>query len=173
VLGGRGTKNNLIASPVIYNDRVYMGVGQDPEHGEGVGHLYALDATLQGDVTDKAVIWHFGDGDFNRTISTVAIHDGLLYASDLSGFLYCLDVETGKHYWTYDSFAAVWGSPLVADGKIYLGDEDGDVAVLKTGKTKEVISETNLGASIYTTPVAKNGVLFIASRTTLFALANQ
>jgi outer membrane protein assembly factor BamB len=173
VLGGRGTKNNLIASPVIYNDRVYIGVGQDPEHGEGVGHLYALDATLQGDVTDKAVIWHFGDGDFNRTISTVAIHDGLLYASDLSGFLYCLDVETGKHYWTYDSFAAVWGSPLVADGKIYLGDEDGDVAVLKTGKTKEVLYETNLGASIYTTPVAKNGVLFIASRTTLFALENK
>ena len=172
-LGGRGSRNNLIASPVIYNDRVYMGVGQDPEHGEGVGHLWAIDATMEGDVTGKAVVWHFGDADFNRTISTVAIHEGLLYASDLSGFLHCLDVDTGKLYWTYDSFAAVWGSPLVADGKIYLGDEDGDVVVLKAGKTLKVIYETNLGASIYTTPVAKNGVLFIASRTTLFALGKQ
>jgi len=172
-LGGRGSRNNLIASPVIYNDRVYMGVGQDPEHGEGVGHLWAIDATMEGDVTGKAVVWHFGDADFNRTISTVAIHEGLLYASDLSGFLHCLNVDTGEHYWTYDSFAAVWGSPLVADGKIYLADEDGDVVVLKTGKTLKVIYETNLGAAIYTTPVAKNGVLYIASRTTLFALGNQ
>lgn len=170
MLGGRGTRNNLMASPVIYQERVYIGVGQDPEHGEGVGHLWAIDATMEGDVTDRAVVWHVGDDNFNRTISTVAIQDGLLYAADLSGFLYCVDVETGKLHWTYDTLAAVWGSPLVADGKVYLGDEDGDIVVLKTGTSKQPIYETNMGASIYTTPAAKNGVLYIASRTTLFAL---
>ena len=56
----------------------------------------------------------------------MAIDDGLLYAADLSGFLYCLNVDTGELYWTYDSFAAVWGSPFVADGKVYMSDEDGD-----------------------------------------------
>jgi len=170
MLGGRGTRNNLIASPVIHQNKIYIGVGQDPEHGEGVGHLWAIDATLEGDVTDRAVVWHFGDDNFNRTISTVAIKDGLLYAADLSGFLYCLDVETGKLHWKHDTFAAVWGSPLVADGKIYLGDEDGDVVVLKTGSSKQPIYETNMGASIYTTPVAQNGALYVVSRTTLFAL---
>ena len=44
-LGGRGTRNKLIATPVIYNDRVYIAMGQDPEHGEGPGHMYAVDAT--------------------------------------------------------------------------------------------------------------------------------
>ena len=63
-----------------------------------------------------------------------------------------------KHHWTYDALAAVWGSPLVADGKIYLGDEDGDIAVLRAGKKKELIHEVNMGASVYTTPVAKKGV---------------
>lgn len=172
-LGGRGTRNNLVSTPVVYNNKVFIGVGQDPEHGEGVGHLYAIDATLEGDVTDKAVIWHFGDDDFNRTISTVAIDNGLLYAADLSGFLYCLNVDTGELYWTYDSFAAVWGSPFVADGKVYMSDEDGDVAVLKQGKRLEVINEIPMDSAVYTTPIAKNGILYIQSRTTLFALEKK
>lgn len=172
-LGGSGTKNNLIAAPVVYNDRVYIGVGQDPEHGEGQGHLYAIDASLTGDITEKGKVWHLGWEEFNRTISTVAIKDGLLYVSDLSGFLYCIDVETGKKYWTYDTYAAIWGSPFVVDGKIYLGDEDGDVAVLKTGKEMELIGEMNMGSAVYTTPNAHDGILYIASRTRLFAIANK
>ena len=170
-IGGAGTRNNIIATPVIWDDKVYVGVGQDPEHGEGIGHLWAVDASLDGDVTGKAAVWHRGDEDFHRTISTVAIADGILYAADLSGFLYALDAKTGAHFWTYDSFAAVWGSPFVADGKVYLGDEDGDVVVLRAGKTKEVLFEVNMGSSVYTTPVAKDGVLYINTRSKLFALA--
>ncbi len=172
-LGGRGTRNNIVATPVVYEDRVYIGVGQDPEHGEGKGHLWALDATGEGDITDSGVIWHVGGEDFNRTLSTVAIHEGLLYTADLSGFVYCLDARTGERYWTYDSFAAIWGSPLVADGKVYIGDEDGDVAVLKAGKTFKLIYEVNMGSSVYTSPVAKDGVLYIGSRNTLFAIATK
>jgi len=173
-LGGSGTKNNIIATPVIYKDRVYIGVGQDPEHGEAPGHFWVIDATGTGDVTKTGVVWHRGGKDFNRTMSTAAIADGIVYVADLSGFLYALDAETGEHYWTYDAFAAIWGSAFAADGKVYLGDEDGDVAVLKAGKGKdgeaELIAELNMGGAVYTTPVAKNGVLYIASRNRLFAL---
>jgi len=172
-IGGAATRNNIIASPVVYNNKVYIGVGEDPEHGEGIGHLYAIDATKEGDITESGKIWHVGDENFNRTLSTVAIQDGLLYASDLSGFLYCLDAETGKLYWKYEVFAAIWGSPFVADGKIYLGDEDGDVAILKTGKEKQLISEINMGASVYTTPTAKNSILYVATRENLYAIENK
>ena len=172
-LGGRGTRNAIIATPVIYNNKVYIGVGQDPEHGEGVGHLWAIDATGSGDVTTTSAVWHFGDKDYNRTISTVAIHDGLLYAADLSGFFYCLNADTGEHYWTYDTYAAIWGSPFVADGKVYIGDEDGDVAVFRTGKQMDLLYEVNMGSAVYTTPVANNKVLYIASRNTLFAIAEE
>ncbi len=180
-LGGQGSRNNIVSTPVVYKDRVYIGVGQDPEHGEGVGHFYAIDATKRGDISEGGAVWHISEGDFgdsdafHRTISTAAIADDIVYIADLSGFLYALDANSGEHFWTYDLFAAVWGSAYVADGKIYIGDEDGDVAVLKAGKGKdgeaELISEFNMGSSVYTTPVARDGVLYIMSRNTLFALA--
>lgn len=169
-LGGAGTRNNIISTPVIFDDKVYIAVGQDPEHGEAPGHFWVIDATMTGDVTDKAKVWHRGGEDFHRSISSVAIAEGIVYAADLSGFLYALDAKTGAHYWTYDTFAAVWSSPYVVDGKVYLGDEDGDVVVLKAGKKMEVLGEYNMGAAVYTTPVAHNGTLFVLSRKQLFAI---
>jgi outer membrane protein assembly factor BamB len=169
-LGARGTKNDIIASPVLFDDRVFIGVGQDPEHGEGVGNLWSIDATLSGDVTGKAEVWHRGGEDFRRTISTVAIKDGIVYAANLSGFLYALDVKTGQVLWQHDMFAAIWGSPFVADGKVYLGDEDGDVTVFKAGRTKQLLAEMNMGNAVYTTPFAKAGVLYVLSRNRLFAI---
>jgi outer membrane protein assembly factor BamB len=170
VLGGRGTANEIIATAVVWEDKVYVGVGQDPEHGEGVGNFWAIDATKDGDITGTGVVWHRGGTDFHRTISTVAIHDAIVYAADLSGFLYALDARTGQLYWTHDMLAAVWGSPFVADGRIYLGDEDGDVEVLKEGKTKQVLGSYNMGVSVYGTAVAKDGVLYVLGRNRLFAL---
>ncbi len=174
-LGGAGTRNNIISMAVIYDDKAYVGVGQDPEHGEAPGHFYALDPTLSGDVTDKAKIWSRDGEDFFRTISSAAIKDDVVYISDLSGFLYALNAQTGEHYWTYDVFAAIWGSAFVADGKVYLGDEDGDIVVLKEGKgsggeAEILVEDQNMGAAVYTTPVAHDGTLFVLSRNKLFAL---
>ncbi|MEZ6115745.1 MAG: hypothetical protein R3C28_04125 [Pirellulaceae bacterium] len=55
ILGGRGTRNNIIATPVIHEGKVFVAVGQDPEHGEGVGHLWCIDPNLRGDVSPTAV----------------------------------------------------------------------------------------------------------------------
>jgi len=171
VLGGRGTRNNIIATPVIYDNKVFLAVGQDPEHGEGPGHLYAIDATKRGDITESGRIWHLGGDDFNRSMSTVAIHDGLLYAADLSGYLYCLDVKTGQPLWKHDTYAAIWGSPYVVDGKVFLGDEEGQVTVLRAGRALEKLAVNELDDSVYTTPVAANGVLYVANRRMLYAIA--
>jgi outer membrane protein assembly factor BamB len=165
------TRNEIIATPVIYDNVVYIANGQDPEHGEGVGHAYAIDATKRGDITETGRIWHYDK--IRRSISTAAIHEGLLYYPDFSGFLHCLDLKTGEPYWVHDMFAAVWGSALVADGKVYLGDEDGDVVVLQAGKELEVIAEMNLGSSVYSTVVPANGAMFIASRNQLFKIAES
>ena len=167
---GRGDRNNIIATPVIFDDKVFVAVGQDPEHGEGIGHLWAIDATKTGDVTQTGVVWRHP---FRRTISTVAIHEGILYAVNFSGFFHALDVKTGKMLWEYDTLAAVWGSPYVVDGKVMLGDEDGDLTVMKTGRVKEVLSEVNFGNTIYSTPVVANGVLYIMTRSHLYAIAGK
>lgn len=168
---GRGTRSSIIATPVIHDNKVFLAIGQDPEHGDGPGHLYSIDATKRGDITESGRVWHVGGEDFHRTLSTVAIADGLLYASDLTGYLYCLDVKTGTRHWRFDTFASVWGSPSVVDGKVYLGTEDGEVVVLEHGKTMKKLAANDVQNAVYTAPVAANGVLYIASRRTLYAIA--
>lgn len=167
---GRGDRNNIIATPVFLDGIVYIAVGQDPEHGEGVGHFWAVDADGEGEITTSNVVWHHP---FRRTISTAAIHDGIVYVPNFSGFFHALDRETGKLLWEYDMLAAVWGSPYVVDGKVLLGDEDGDLTVLQTGTEMEVLSEIGFGNVIYSTPIAANGVLYIMTRSHLYAIAAE
>lgn len=161
------------ATPVFYKNRIYVAVGQDPEHGEGVGILTCIDATKSGDVTKGAKIWSYDQ--IHRSLSTVSIDPdtGLLFVGDFSGFVHCLDAETGKLYWTHDMKAHIWGSTLVADGKVYLGDEDGDLVVMAASKEKKIISTTNLGAAIYSTPIVANGVIYVHSQSHLFALYDE
>src|SRR5918995_1471301 len=163
------TRNEIISTPVIYDNKVYLANGQDPEHGEGVGHMYAIDGTKRGDITTTGMIWHYDK--IRRSISTPAIKDGIIYQPDFSGFLHAIDANTGKAYWTHDLFAAVWGSPILINGKLYLGDEDGDVVIIAEGKTKNVLGEINMGSSVYSTPVPANGVLYISNRNQLYALS--
>jgi outer membrane protein assembly factor BamB len=162
------TRNDGIATAVFAEGRIYMSVGQDPESGEGIGHMYCIDPAKRGDITESGRIWQYDK--IRRSISTVALADGLVYISDFSGFLHCIDAASGKPYWIYDMLAAVWGSPLAADGKVYLGDEDGDIAVLAAGKLLEKIAEVNMGNSVYGTPVPANGCLFIMTRSELFCI---
>lgn len=178
--------SEINGTPVFYKNRVYVATGQDPEHGEGVGNLTCIDATKMGDVTGSAKLWSYDK--IHRSISTVSIDPatGLLFVGDFSGFVHCFDAETGQLYWIYDMKAHMWGSTLVADGKVYVGDEDGDFTVLRAGKGKpkaaakageaandpEVISEVNFGAPIYSTPVVANGVLYVSTQTHLYALGD-
>src|SRR3954466_6817837 len=167
------------ATPVFYKNRIYVATGQDPEHGEGIGILTCIDATKTGDITKTGKIWSYDK--IHRSISTVSIdpNTGLLFVGDFSGFVHCLDSQTGKPYWVHDMKAHMWGSTLVADGKVYCGDEDGDLVVLAATKEKKILSKIsvdgreqdgpNLGAPVYGTPVIANGVVYIQSNTHLYA----
>ena len=163
------TRNEVVATPVIWENKVFIANGQDPEHGEGVGHLYGIDATKRGDISESGRLWHYDK--IRRSISTAAVYNGLLFYADFSGFLHCLDVNTGKPYWTHDLLSAVWSSSVVIDGKVYLGDEDGDVVVLEASKEKKLIASMNMGSSVYATAVPANGTLFIMNRNQLWALS--
>ncbi len=163
------TRNYGIATPVFTEGRVYMSVGQDPDAGIGNGHAYSIDPAKRGEITVTGKVWQY-DG-IGRSISTAAIADGLVYVSDLSGTLHCLDAETGKPYWTYDLRSPVWGSPLAADGKVYLGSADGDLAVFRAGREMRKPIINDMRDSVYSTPVPANGVLYVMTRSQLFAIA--
>ncbi len=167
-LGGTGDRNDFIGTPVIYDNKVYIGVGQDPEHSTGIANFYCISPTKKGDISkylegpkDKAgkptevanpnscEIWRYGwtesrkwaprDFKFGRTMSTAAIIDDIIYISELHGYLHCLDAKTGEMYWQYDTKASIWGSPYYADGKVFLATDSGDLWIFKHDKKPKKI----------------------------------
>lgn len=198
-LGGRGTRSDFIAAPVIVDDRVYIGTGQDPEHFEGVGHLWCIDPSkATADHKDISPVndnfdpkapanakagfaWHYGgrekdpkkagrDYVYGRTMSSCAVHDGLCYAAELAGYLHCLDAKTGQKHWSYDLKGAVWGSPYWVDGKVYVATEDGDVYIFQHGPGKPEPKKIEMEQPIRSTTVAANGVLYVMTESNLYAI---
>ena len=235
-LGGTGTKNDFIAAPVVVGDRLFIGVGQDPEHFTGVGHLWCLDLTRavkfgainrDHDVTpinnnfdpaatinnSSALAWHYGgdetrkwaprDFKFGRTMSTVAVVDGIVYAPELTGFVHCLNATTGEHYWEHDTKGEIWSAPYYVDGKVLVCTEQGDLFVYRHDKQPRRIDNLDFAAvnykaakakiqerrreveatylrmkfefdaSIRGTPSVADGVLYIATENTLYAFKKE
>ncbi|MCX5684924.1 MAG: PQQ-binding-like beta-propeller repeat protein [Planctomycetota bacterium] len=162
--------SEIIATPVFYKNRVYIAIGRDPEHGRGRGALWCIDATKTGDITESGKIWCYQGLD--RSLSTVSIADGLVYCSDVAGRLHCVDAETGKPYWVFESSSKVWGSTLVADGKVYMPTEKG-LWVFAAGKELKLLNKIILGAPAWPTPVAANGTLFVTSKNWMWAVEKR
>jgi outer membrane protein assembly factor BamB len=194
-LGGKGTKNDFVCTPVVYKNKLYIGVGQDPEHKKGVGHLWCIDITKKPTNKDKdlspfsdakdeapqfdpkdprnknsALVWHYGGADkddeergyrFGRTMSTCAVHEGLCFAADFDGFLYCFDAESGKLHWKHELGQDTWSSPTWIDGNIYIGNESGKMTIVKASKELKIVKEVTMRGKIRATPVAVNGVLYV------------
>jgi hypothetical protein len=234
-LMGKGTRNDCIATPVIYDGLVYIATGQDPDHGEGVGYLWCIDPMKKTDGSDvsptlafnasdpekpipykrvqavvesegdferpnpdSAVVWAYsevdrdGDGDIafeetmHRSIGTVSIREGILYIADFSGLFHCLDAKgdegKAKVHWVYDMLSASWSTPMIVEGKVYIGDEDGEVAIFRhSADPNEAMKEedgemvpyygtANMGGSVYSTPAVAGNVLYISNPTHLFAI---
>lgn len=159
--------SQIISTPVFYEGRVYVTIGQDPMHGRGRGLLHCIDASGTGDITQSGCVWTYDA--IERTISSVAIEDGLLYTADLPGRVHCLDLATGKPHWVYEMNGETWGTPLVADGKIFIGTKK-RFFVLATGKQPKKLASIDLGTPAYGTPVAADGMLFAASQRRLWAV---
>ena len=230
-LGGKGRKSDFIAMPVVYKERIYIGTGQDPEHFEGIGHFWCFaPGGKTGDISpelavaasdppkatpnpNSGVVWHYGgeeqrkfanrDYVFGRTLSTACIVDDVVYIPELAGYVHCLDANTGKKFWQFDAKSAIWGSCFYVDGKVYLGNEDGDFFVFRHDPKPETLDEVaesakeadeksakkrrlevhklvakrNLIAKIdvdepiRSTASAANGVLYIATEKSLYAIA--
>ncbi len=196
---GSQADNYFAGTPVVVGDRLYVGMGVEPHLAmravEPWSYFLCLDITKKGDVSLKsydakaavnersALIWAFGGPVkpqlmvarrvfFDSTMSTAAVHDGLVYIPEHNGYMHCLDTKTGKHYWTHDFVAGVLGSPLWVDGKVYVANDDGNVVIFAHGRNKKVLAKMPMDArEIHTTPVAVSGTLYIATDSKLYAIS--
>jgi outer membrane protein assembly factor BamB len=167
------TPNQLLAAPVFAGHRVIIATGIDPDTN-GPGSLRAIDARKSGDVTASAELWRLSNDDFGTSIATVAVHEGLVYTTECAGFVNCIDLETGKRVWRHDTKSTSWGSPLVADGKVYVRDGDGEVLVLQTGRQEKLLAKNGGLPSVDNgSVVAANGVLYFAGSKKLYAVAER
>lgn len=190
--------NYFVASPVVVGDRMFIGMGVGPELATKPksSYLMCLDLNKTGDVSPKSwkaddpankgssLVWAFG-GEitprplkgrpvlYSSTISTCAVHDGLVYASEESGYLHCLDAKTGERLWVDDLKSGVWGSPYYVDGKVMIGAEDGSIFIYKHGRKKDVVNVIDHGETIHSTPIVANGTLYVATKSKLFAIGEK
>jgi outer membrane protein assembly factor BamB len=162
--------SQVIATPVFHRNRVYVAIGQDPAHGRGRGMLHCIDATQSGDITQPGCVWK--NDAIERTIATAAVHEGLVYLPDLAGKLHCLDADTGDSHWVYDTKGETWGGTLVADGKLFLGNQR-YFYILAAGKEAKLLAEIRLGSPAYSTPIAAGGTLYVSSQHFIWAVRRE
>ncbi len=198
--GGSGEQSMPIGVPVVVDGRCYVTVGQEPDDGQGVGHLWCIDITKKpvgpdrdispadGDLDPKSpknknsgLLWHYGgklpkpnaderDYDFGRTMTTVCVHDGVVYATELAGFFHALDARTGEKLWQHDLNESTWCSPYYVDGKVFVGTDSGELYIFKAGRKKTEPKKITVGQPIKVPPVAANGVLYLNTQSYLFAI---
>jgi outer membrane protein assembly factor BamB len=152
----------IVASPVAAGDIVVAPTRVKP--------MLVLRGFGQGDVTKSALLWTFDQG---PDVPTPATDGTLLYVVNDKGLLSCFDLATGKlHYGPQRLRVATYSSsPLLADGKLYITDEDGVTSVVKAGTTFELLAENALdGGFTVSSPAAAFGQLYIRTKEQLYVI---
>ena len=162
--------SEIIGSPVVDGNRIYVAIGQDPVHGPGRGALTCLAADGTGESAGVRPLWQYLA--IGRSLSTVAVADGLVYAAEYSGKIHCLDADTGELRWFHDTQDEIWSSPLVVDGKVFIGTRKA-LTVLAAGSEKKLLSQIRLGTPVWSIPCVANKTLFVASQRNLWAVEEQ
>ena len=150
--------------------RLYVAGGGDLWWGKRAAWLKCIDATRTGDITKTGEIWSYPLD--QHVMSTPAVYNGLVFIADCSGKLHCLDAATGRPCWVHATKGEIWASPLVADGKVYLGTRRKEFLVFAASREKCLLSSIELDSPISATPVAANGTLYVATMQRLYAIRN-
>ena len=158
----------IMGMPVVEGGRVYLTAGGDPWWGKQQGSLKCVDASGAGDVTKTAELWSYPLS--RETCSTAAVHDGMVFVTDVGGTVHCVDAATGTPHWTHKAVGEFWASPLVADGKVYVGTRRGQFVILAATREKRLLAKVDLDEPVHGTATAANGVLYVPTMSRLYAV---
>ncbi len=154
----------IVASPVVHGDLLFAPSRERP--------LLALKPGGRGDVTKSHVLWSFNNG---PDVPTPVTDGTYLYSINDRGILYCLDARTGKTVYGPQRLrnATYSGSAVLADGKIYITDEDGVTTVFRTGPKFELLSENDLKDYTLSSPAVSDGQIFVRTASFIYAIGSR
>lgn len=163
--------SNIYSFPMVYQDRLYFTAGGDLWWGKNEASMFCIDPKLNGDVTTTAKLWSYPL--VKHSMSSVAIADGLAFVADCGRMLHCVDMKSGKALWTHEAKGDFWASPMIADGKVYIGSRRGEFFIFEASRDKRQLASLDLGAPISGTVTVANKTLFVATMFQLYAIQEK
>jgi outer membrane protein assembly factor BamB len=163
------SKRAILNSPLYRDNTVYIAHGEENIDTTEMGMIAAVDATGTGVLTGAAIKWKTHN--FLPTFASPVMDGERLYGMDNSAILGAFDLKTGKELWTKTLGTLQKGSPTLADGKLYIGTENGKFYIILPSATgAEVLDEDVVGDPIIAAPAVANGRVFVTSMEHVYAI---
>ncbi len=156
--------HRTVASPVIFDDIIYAPTKVRP--------LLALKAGGRGDISRSHVLWSTTNG---PDVPTPVTDGKYFYVVNDRGIMWCLDAKTGAEIYAQQRIkpGTYSGSPVLADGKIYVTNADGITTVVKAGPAFEVLAENALNDYCLSSPAISDGQIFIRTAQNLYCIGKK
>lgn len=156
--------NRIITSPVYRDGIVYAGSRVKP--------FVAMKPGGKGDVSQSHVMWTYQNG---PDVPTPVTDGKLLYITNDRGIVFCLDAKTGAEVWGPQRIAAAIysSSPVLADGKIYISNEEGTTTVMKAGREFEVLAVNKFEEYMLSSPAISDGQIFLRTEKALYCIGKR
>jgi len=153
----------IVASPVVFGDLIIAPTRVRP--------MLAVKPGGRGDVTGTHVLWSFDNG---PDVPTPVTDGTFVYSVTDNGVMFCLDAKTGKEIYGRQRLRSgtYSGSLVLADGKLYVTNEDGVTSVIKAGPAFEVIAENEFNDYSLSSPAVADGRIFFRPTKFLWAVGH-
>lgn len=165
----KGMGPTIYTTPVWGGDMLFAG-----SSGPGGASVIAVKAGGNGEISDTDRLWRIERA--KSAIGSGVIYQGHIYNISQDGMAQCLDAKTGKVVWEErlkgpGTRSSSWSSVVLADGKLYIPNQSGDVFVLRASPTYEVLATNSVGEATNASLAASNGDLFLRTDKSLWCFA--
>jgi outer membrane protein assembly factor BamB len=154
----------IVASPVVHGDLIIAPTRERP--------MLVLKAGGRGDVTKSHVLWSFDSG---PDVPTPVTDGKYMYVVNDRGIMFCLEAPTGKEIYGRQRLrpGTYSASPVLADGKIYITNEDGVTSVIKAGPAFQVLAENEFDDYTLSSPAISGGRMYFRTTKFLWAIGSK
>lgn len=161
---GNDPNYRIVASPVVHGDLIIAPTRERP--------MLVLKPGGRGDVSSSHVLWSFQNG---PDVPTPVTDGAYLYTVNDRGIMWCLDAKTGTEIYGQQRLrpGTYSGSFVLADGKLYVTNEDGLTSVVKAGPKFEVLAENDLADYTLSSPAVSDGQIFLRTTSALWAVGKR